>query len=316
MKRTSMVMAVTVATGLLSAGTASATGWTMSYLPIPPGSGLARVVATDGAGHYAGHSDGKLITWADGTFADHGIPAGYESVETVDENTAGSVLVNARSYPAQSRHAFVFENGGFQPLGKVSGYSNTQGLGVNNRGDVVGTVFNDIRNGSIAALWPSGDRAHPVLLNVRSLLSPVDIDHDGTVLLNEQFGGAWLWKDGVLRQLVLPNGVFEARGIAIRDGRILASTPMGDRLWTAFDTSEEVPSTMNTMALNGSGLVTGWISAPDLPKTAVVWSPGNPITRLPAPSEAYGVAVGDNGEIAGALQGGGHDNTPVVWRRG
>ncbi|MEV6911367.1 hypothetical protein [Amycolatopsis sp. NPDC051071] len=315
MKRTSMVLAATVAAGLLSVGTASATGWTMSYLPLPPvGNGIARVDATDGAGAYAGTYDGRLITWAGGTFQDHGVPAGYDTVETVDENSSGAVLGNARVYPKQQ--VFVFENGGYQFLGKVSGYFSTQGLGMNNRGDVVGSVANDPRYGSRAAFWPSGDRAHPVLLDVPPLLQPVDIDHDGTILLNEQYGGTWLWKDGVLRQLVLPEGVTESRGIAIRDGKVLASTPMGDRLWTAFDTSEEVPGNMNTTALNGSGLVTGWISAPDLPMTAAVWSPGSPITKLPAPVEAAGVAVGDNGEIAGALRGGGHDGTPVVWRRG
>ncbi|HET6290460.1 MAG TPA: hypothetical protein VFG15_27395 [Amycolatopsis sp.] len=315
MKHTSLVLAATVAAGLLSAGTASATEWTMSHLPLPSsGGGIARVTATNGAGAYAGTYDGRLITWAGGTFQEHGVPAGYATVETVDENTSTSILGNARSYPAQ--HGFVFEHGGFRFLGKVPGYANTQGLGVNNRGDVVGTVFNDPGYGSIAAFWPSGDRAHPVPLDVPPLLRPVDVDHDGTVLLNEQFGGTWLWKDGVLRQLVLPEGVHESRGIAIRDGKVLASTPLGDRLWTAFDTSEEVPGGMNTMALNGSGLVTGWTSAPGLPRTAAAWSPGGSVTTLPAPVDAYGIVVGDNGEIAGALQGGGHDNTPVVWRRG
>ncbi len=267
------------------------------------------LAATDGAGGYAGQYDGRLITWTGGTFQDHGVPAGYTAVEAVDENAPGSVLGNASAYP--NGHAFVFENGGFQFLGKVPGYYNTKGLGMNNRGDVVGTVFNDIRHGSTAAFWPSGDRTHPVLLDVPPLLTPVDIDHDGTILLNEQFGGTWLWKDGVLRQLVLPEGLRESRGIAIRDGKVLASTQLGDRLWTSSDTSEEVPGTMQTTALDGSGLVTGWIS----PRIAAVWSPGGSITTLPAPTEAYGIVVGDNGEIAGALQGNSGD-TPVVWRRG
>ncbi len=314
MKRTSLILAATVAAGLLSAGTASASDWTMSYLPLPPGGGTARLAATDGAGAYAGTYDGRLITWVGGTFADHGVPAGYETVEAVDENSSGAVLGDARVYP--SRQVFVFENGGFQFLGKVPGYANTQGLGMNNRGDVVGSVANDPRYGSRAAFWPSGDRAHPVLLDVPPLLGPVDIDHDGTILLNEQSGGTWLWKDGVLRQLVLPEGVTESRGIAIRDGKVLAATPMGDRLWTAFDTSEEIPGNMRTTALNGSGLVTGAIPPPDRPGSVpAVWSPGSSITTLPSPVDASGVLVGDNGEIAGALQGN-SGNTPVVWRRG
>ncbi|WP_236725191.1 hypothetical protein [Amycolatopsis orientalis] len=317
MKRTSLVLAATVAAGLLSAGTASASDWTMSYLPLPSGGGgTARVNATNGTGGYAGTYDGRLITWAGGTFEDHGIPAGYTSVEAVDETASGSVLGNAVSYLNGSRypdkHAFAFENGDFRFLGKVPGYYNTQALGTNDRGDVVGTVFNDIRYGSTAAFWPSGDREHPVLLDVPPLLSPVDIDQDGTILLNEQFGGTWLWKDGVLRQLVLPDGLRESRGIAIRNGKVLASTQLGDRLWTAFDTSVEVPDNMNTMALNGSGLVTGWIS----PRTPTVWSPGGPVTTLPSPGNAYGIVVGDNGEIAGTLESSGGGNTPVVWRRG
>ncbi|MFD5096170.1 hypothetical protein ACFWMR_36585 [Amycolatopsis thailandensis] len=317
MKRTSMVLAATVAAGLLSAGTASASDWTMSYLPLPPGgSGIARVNATNGAGDYAGTADGKLVTWTGGTVTDHGIPAGYLSVDTVDENASGSVLGNAVYYQDGSRypskHAFVFENGGFQFLGKVPGYSNTQAVGTNDRGDVVGTVFNDIRYGSTPAFWPSGDHAHPVLLDVPPVLTPIDIDHDGTILLNEQYGGTWLWKDGVLRQLVLPDGLRESRGIAIRNGKVLASTQLGDRLWTAFDTSVEVPDNMSTMALNGSGLVTGWIS----PRTPTVWSPGGSVTTLPSPGNAYGTVVGDNGEIAGTLESGGSGSTPVVWRRG
>lgn len=317
MKRTSMVLAATVVAGLLSAGTASASDWTMSYLPLPPGgSGTARVAGTNGAGGYAGTSDGKLITWDGGTFADHGIPAGYTSVEAVDENASGSVLGNAVFYSEGSRypnkHAFAFENGGFRFLGKVPGYHSTQALGANDRGDVVGTVFNDIRYGSTAAFWPSGDREHPVKLDVPPLLTPVDIDQDGTILLNEQFGGTWLWKDGVLRRLVLPEGLRESRGIAIRNGKVLASTQLGDRLWTAFDSSEQVPGNMYTMALNGSGLVTGWVS----PRTPTVWSSGGPVAALPSPGSAYGTVVGDNGEIAGTLEGGGNDGIPVVWRRG
>ncbi|WP_410666291.1 hypothetical protein [Amycolatopsis sp. lyj-84] len=315
MKRTSLVMAATVAAGLLSAGTASASEWTMSYLPLPPGGAAARVTTTDGAGGYAGTYDGRLITWAGGTFQDRGLPAGYTSVEAVDENASGSVLGNAVYYPEGSRypgkHAFAFENGGFRFLGKVPGYHNTQALGTNDRGDVVGTVFNDIRYGSTAAFWPSGDREHPVLLDVPPLLSPVDIDQDGTILLNEQFGGTWLWKEGVLRQLVLPEGLRESRGIAIRNGKVLASTQLGDRLWSSIDTSEEIPGGMYTTALNGSGLVTGYIS----PRTPAVWSPGGTITTLPAPIQGHGVVVGDNGEVAGALQGG-YENAPVVWRRG
>ncbi|MEV7553935.1 hypothetical protein AB0N89_30325 [Amycolatopsis sp. NPDC089917] len=316
MKRTSLVLAATVTAGLLSAGTASASGWTMSYLPLPPGgSGTARVAGTNGAGGYSGTADGSLVTWAGGTFADHGVPAGYTRVEAADENASGSVLGSAVYYSAGShypgKHAFVFENGGFQFLGKVPGYYNSQALGTNDRGDVVGTVFNDIRSGSTAAFWPSGDREHPVKLDVPPLLSPVDIDQDGTILLNEQFGGTWLWKDGVLRQLVLPEGVRESRGIAIRNGKVLASTQLGDRLWTAYDTSQEVPGGMSTMALNGSGLVTGWIS----PRIPTAWSPGAPVTALPSPGNAYGTVVGDNGEIAGTLEGG-IDGIPVVWRRG
>ncbi|GAB3737530.1 hypothetical protein GCM10027598_64930 [Amycolatopsis oliviviridis] len=311
-----MILAATVAVGLLSAGTASASDWTMSYLPLPPGGrGTGRVTGTNGAGDYSGTADGKLVTWTGGTVADHGIPAGYFKVDAADENASGSVLGSAVFYPDGSRypskHAFVFENGGFQFLGKVPGYTNSQGHGTNDRGDVVGTVFNDIRRGSTAAFWPSGDHAHPVLLDVPPVLTPVDIDQDGTILLNEQFGGTYLWKDGVLRQLVLPEGVRESRGIAIRDGKVLASTPLGDRLWTAFDTSQEVPGGMYTTALNGSGLVTGWVS----PRTPTVWSPGGPVTALPSSGNAYGTVVSDNGEIAGTLEGG-IDGIPVVWRRG
>ncbi|WP_410658988.1 hypothetical protein [Amycolatopsis sp. lyj-112] len=315
MKRTSMVLAATVAAGLLSAGTASASEWTMSYLPLPAGGAAARVTATDGAGSYAGTYDGGLITWAGGTFEDHGIPAGYTSVEAVDENASGSVLGNAVSYPNGSRYpdkrAFAFENGGFQFLGKVPGYYNTLAIGMNNRGDIVGEVFNDIRYGSTAAFWPSGDRAHPVLLDVPPLADPVDIDHDGTILLNDQINGPALWKDGVLQRLVLPEGVRDARAVAIRDGKVLGANSSVNWLWTAFDTSVEIPGNMQTTALNGSGLVTGWIS----PRIPTVWSPGGPITTLPVPLEGYGVVVGDNGEIAGQL-GGNFDNTPVVWRRG
>ncbi|WET80791.1 hypothetical protein P3102_06020 [Amycolatopsis sp. QT-25] len=56
------------------------------------------------------------------------------------------------------------EQGGHKLPG--SGYANTRGLGVNDCGDVVGTVFNDPRYGSTAAFRPSGDRAQPVLLDV------------------------------------------------------------------------------------------------------------------------------------------------------
>ncbi|OXM49295.1 hypothetical protein CFP75_19400 [Amycolatopsis alba DSM 44262] len=311
-----MVLAATVAAGLLSTGTASASDWTMSYLPLPPGgSGTARVAGTNGAGGYAGTADGRLVTWNGGTVVDHGVPDGYTRVEAADENASGSVLGSAVYYSEGShypgKHAFAFENGEFQFLGKVPGYYNSQALGTNDRGDVVGTVFNDIRYGSTAAFWPSGDREHPVKLDVPPLLSPVDIDQDGTILLNEQFGGTWLWKDGVLRQLVLPDGLRESRGIAIRNGKVLASTQLGDRLWTAFDTSQEVPSGMSTMALNGSGLVTGWVS----PRIPTAWSPGDPVTALPSPGNAYGTVVGENGEIAGTLESG-IDGIPVVWRRG
>ncbi len=315
MKRTSMVLAATVAAGLLSAGTASASGWTMSYLR-PPGGDAIRVVGTDGAGSYAGHSNRGLLTWSGWMVRNHGFPAGYDTVEAVDENTSKAILANGYASSTATKRSFVFQNGAFQLLEKVPGYAQTVVTGMNNRGDIVGRVYNDPRYGSWAAFWPAGDRAHPVLLDSPPLLGPVDIDHDGTILMQEQLGGAWLWKDGVARQLVLPEGVREARAIAIRDGKVLADLQGGQRLWTAHDTSIPVPETMTVTALNGSGLLTGCLRTMGTDTIPAAWTPGGPVETLPAPSSGCGAIVSDNGEIMGTLQDDDYYDKLVVWRRG
>lgn len=315
MRRTSMVLAATVAAGLLSAGTASASDWTMSYLPTPGGDAL-RLVATDGAGSYAGHFDGGLLTWSGGAVHNHGIPAGYNTVDTMDENASGTVLLNSYAISTRTRRSFVFENGAFQALENVPGYSQTRVTGINDRGDIVGTVFNDPRYGSWAAFWPGGDRAHPVRLDSPPLLSPVDVDHDGTILMQEQGGGTWLWKDGVARQLVLPDGIRESRALAIRGGKVLADLEGGPRVWTASNTSVRVPSGMTANALTSSGQVAGCMRTPDYSTIPAVWSLGGQVETLPAPSRGCATIAGENGEVAGTLPEHGPYDTPVVWRRG
>ncbi|WP_410583057.1 hypothetical protein [Amycolatopsis sp. lyj-108] len=315
MKRTSLVLTATVAAGLLSTGTASATDWTMSYLPVPYGT--VQVVATDGTGSYAGHSEYGLLTWSGGTVQNHGIPAGYDRVVTVDENASRSILMDGYANPTRTYRSFVFENGGFQLLGKVPNYAQTRVVGMNDRGDVVGSVHNDPRFGSRAAIWPVDDRANPVLLDSPPLLDPVDIDHDGTILMQEQGGSTWLWKDGVARQLVLPEGVRESRALAIRDGKVLAGLQGGDRLWTAYDTSVPVPDSMTAVSLNRSGLVTGCLRTPDFSTVPALWSPGGAVETLPAPSPGCGALVGENGEVMGSVRDDSSPNhKPVVWRRG
>ncbi|MEU3626329.1 hypothetical protein [Amycolatopsis coloradensis] len=315
MKRTSLVLAATVAAGLLSAGTASATGWTMSYLR-PPGGDAIRVVATDGAGSYAGHFDGGLLTWSGWRVRNHGVPAGYTTVEAVDENASKAVLANGYAISTNTRRSFVFENGGFQLLEKAPGYSQSVVTGMNDRGDIVGSVYNDPRFGSWAAFWPGGDRAHPVVLDSPPLLSPVDIDRDGTILMQEQFGSTWLWKDGVARELVLPEGIRESRALAIRDGKVLADVEGGARVWTAYDTSVPVPDGMTATALNGSGLVTGCLRTMGTETIPAAWSLGGPVETLPAPSSGCGAIAGANGEIMGTLQDDEYHDKLVVWRRG
>ncbi len=320
--RAGVLLAATMitATGLLPTGAAAAAGgWRMRFLPVPPGSPPAVVAGTDDKGSYSGHFSGPtgstVITWNQGRFRNHGVPSGFDSAVVVDENASREVAVNARTFeehPTVSRYrAFVLVGTEFQPLTAPPGYSSSDIDGINDRGDIVGSVFNDPRFGSVPVLWPAGDRAHPILLDIPGPRYPVDIDHDGTILLEETFGSTSLWKAGELRELVLPDGATESRAIAIEDGRVLAVVnPWGDHLWKAVGQSQHVPLT--TSDLNSFGLVAGVNEA-----GPAVWTEATGVTTLPSPTpQGVAVLAGDNGEIAGQLTSNEYNGKPVVWRRG
>ncbi|MEC3982751.1 hypothetical protein [Amycolatopsis sp. H20-H5] len=322
-----LITAVAAATTLstLPAEAAAAPAWAATLLPLPAGYPNASgfLTGTDGHGGYAGEfligDTSQVVTWTGGKPTVRGVPAGFEFASVRDENSSGVVLGYAIDYDTGHSQTFTLDGNGFHVLPVPAGYDSAYGVAINNRGDVLAQLVTDDPAKSATALWPALGNGPVVIPNAHRSEVAADLDEDGTILLNYDDHGAFLWKDGVSRDLTVPAGDQYLYASAIKNGSVVGSGATG-LLWRTPDDPEALPDSDSARAVNASGLIVGRQPQPSTPYGPVAaWQGTTALGRLPMPegyAKGSGYAVGDDGTIVGVTSNGPLDEggVPVVWR--
>jgi len=235
----SALVAVALAAGLLAPTTAQATAHgapacTAVALPAPAGTS-SEVTGGDVTGRYLvgrvsypDHTAGAL--WRDGQYTEidaSSIPNVQVDLHDVNRN---GVVVGERMTDYSSFHtdAFTYRDGKFTFLPALNPGDTTDALGINSRGDVVGTSVSDTRGGWAPVVWPADKPG-----TVRGLPLPAGntngalargIDEDGAVVgVVSPYppGTPYLWPaHGNPRALPVPAGSIGGETTAIQNGMV------------------------------------------------------------------------------------------------
>ncbi|WP_039794638.1 hypothetical protein [Amycolatopsis alba] len=320
-------------TTTLGVASAEATpGWQATLLPLPAGhpgtSGF--VFGTDGKGGYAGElaidDRSQVVTWRDGKPSVRGVPSGYENAHVLDQNGAGTVLLQAYGAEASMTGIFLLDDQGFHEVPAPAGYTKAHGLALNERGDVLGTASAEKTAEQVTVVWPVRG-VGPVVIPTDGETWPTDLDIDGTVLFGST-RGPYTWRNGTVEKLAVPAGYTFALPRSIRNGTVVGSADAagvngstGFR-WTSAAAPERLADSSAGFRVNGSGLIAGALTSEPSVSYGhpAVWQGPGSVAKLPLPDgfavgRAY--AIGDDGAIAGIAANGPLDEggAPVVWHR-
>jgi probable HAF family extracellular repeat protein len=192
------------------------------------------------------------------------------------DQVAGTLLVaDASQYGAflDPADAFIWQNGKMQDLGVLSGDGYSEGLGINNAGQVVG------ESQGHAFLWTAGgangDPTNPQMLPLAINGQAVGINNAASVQVvgeidmstpSETITHAFVWQNGVTQDLGTLTGGHNSTAAAINDsGRIVGWSDNSAGNTHAFLDSAGTMQDLGTLGgtfseaygINGSGLVVG-----------------------------------------------------------
>jgi hypothetical protein len=286
------------------------------------------VTGTDSRGNYSGHVNTtppyrQVVLWTNGEPRIMPPPDNVgPAVLSVDENTAGTVLVQASTPTGTDSRVFTFSGGHtgagvYHELPQPEGHHNARVSAINDRGDVVGSARRIADDHSVAVWWPASGAA-PVVIDSPDLswTGAMDVDEDGTILLSNGYRILW-WRDGEITSLHDPTNPVIGR--AVRGGRaigtFLAAEPEPPRgaVWTSPTEVRLLEGGGQAEDINAQGLVVGHLGAWRGP--AAVWQDTRLVGTLPLPPEATSATValiGDDDTIFGHAE---PDVGPVRWHR-
>jgi hypothetical protein len=281
---------------------------------------LTHVTGTNSAGDYSGYisfggSDNQLVLWTGGRGEVQPSPENVESLWPVDENAAGTVLVNTRLTPSGPTTAYLYTGGHrgagtYHALPLPVGYESATGVAINSRGDVVGRVRSPHGTRDEVAIWPVFGSG-PIVLDLPQLPAPapVDVDDDGTVLIGGGYD-AHLWRDGRLITLAATSVLTRAISNGKAVGSQLASPESRAVQWTSTGV-DYFERGVIAEDINRTGLVVGTIDSWNGP--AAVWQGTRLLGALPLPRGGESVVyhvVGDDNVVYGYVQ---PNIGPVRW---
>jgi hypothetical protein len=330
MLRSGALVAAVVLTTVLGAVPAGAEpGWHATLLPLPDGAPDASgfLTGTDGKGRYSGHfyiGDGmQVITWDRGEPTLRGAPPGHSWPSAVEQNSVGTVLVGALDDETGASAIFTLDDQGYRQVEPPAGYTSASAVAINDRGDIVGTAWTDDSTKQVTVLWPVLG-VGPVVIPSGVDVYPTDLDDDGTILFSSP-GRGYLWRQGQVEDLAVPDGFDAIYASAIRNGAVVgyATSRTADVtgfLWSTPQAPKQLDGSGGAHAINKSGLIAGKLP-PDLGSAygpPAVWRQTAFLGKFPMPdgyARGLTYAVGDDGAIVGfasnrPLDEGG---APVVW---
>ncbi|WP_405955616.1 hypothetical protein [Streptomyces phaeochromogenes] len=298
--------------------------WTPAILPLPAGALTGEVVAADGSGGYAGtisygadsEEGGRAVLWKNGEFTDYGNLADPEYqnwVTVVGVNDAGTVAGTAYRQVDGLPSAIRSRNGRMERLPELPGADASMTEGINDHGDIVGAVETTVDGGPHwnPVVWPADKPGTVVELTglPDAEAVAVGIDQDGTVLVevDHDFGRVpYLWKDGEVRKLPLPDGAYDVITRGISNGRVIGqvSYETGDDsrsvLWDRDGRPEVVERGEDVSGINSDGRIVGRTDDPSWREFGVWQGTTLGSTLSYAPDHGLELAVSsDDGTVAG-----------------
>ncbi|MCW6006346.1 hypothetical protein K1W54_17450 [Micromonospora sp. CPCC 205371] len=225
-------------------------------LPMPDAQEFAGYVAADPTGRYAVGSvaerDGSTrpVLWTDEK--PRVLTVRAKSAEARDVNAAGVVVGSATAENGRE-FAWVYRDGRVSEL-KAPGLSGSvMALAINERGDVLGNVWNP--KTSTTVVWQGDDLGAVVRVRMSAGAGPRDIAEDGTLVGGSQAdasarpGRPMAWAlDGTPEPLDLPEGFTRGQATAVRGGWAIG--------WVS---PERAPSALTPVLWElATGAVTAW----------------------------------------------------------
>ncbi len=222
--------------------------------------------------------DGRAFVWENGLFSDLGNLANLEgfSSEAFDINDSGQIVgrsqVNSLDPFGNSfspNHAFLWENGTMTDLGTFGGV-NSSAFGINNRGQVVGSVENNSGE-ERAFLWQDGMITDLGTLGGSTSVAVRINDSSQIVGGAETSSGnqhAFLWENGVITDLGTLGGSSSSAFDLNNSGQVVGHADLEGSfnhhafLWqdgtmTDLGTLDDLP-TSEANGINNAGQVVGY----------------------------------------------------------
>lgn len=271
--------AMTQATAATTAPGASPTActWKRTVLPLPTGSTIGEVRATDhqgGAAGFRGTAENQwkaVASWKGDAFTGYGTPAVGVTPEVIDQNRAGTILVDQMwawitgppVYTAQVSRAGKLEN-----LPKPTGYTHTKALDIADDGDILGYAFNVTSGsdpGKTLARWPA-DRPTEVetLTGMPTDAYVLDADDDGSVLYATRgWRQHFLLRDGKAVALKGLKGLSGSQAQVVSNGRVVGEGTYNGKdvgvLWDRDGTVKILPNSTSDIdyQINRNGTIIG-----------------------------------------------------------
>jgi probable HAF family extracellular repeat protein len=239
----------------------------------------------------------RPFLWAKGRMRDLGLPGDEGSVEDIDINAHGRVVLTLTGFGVALQGVALWEGGRVRVLKGIS-----EAHAINDEGWIVGDVAvgDEIMGGRRAVLWRKGAITRLRAPGVKGS-SATDINERGQVVgRTETPSYAFLWEKGKLARIG-PRGAWAE---AVNDrGQVLLGASAGSQLlyrlllWRGGNVTSLGTGVASEM--NERGQVVG-ASEYDLPQP-LLWQGGR-VTRLPLlPGTRYGgaVALNERDQIVG-----------------
>jgi probable HAF family extracellular repeat protein len=274
----------------------------------------------DAVGVSSALPSGHAVLWTGGGIAE--IP-GLSTAVAI--NNRGQIVGDG-VVPSGDLHGFVFERGVLTDLGTLPGLPASRVADVNERGDIAGISYQSGGSELEMVLWVGGAIQD---------LGPLPLGEGVVKAINErrQIVGysqnpsvtrAWVWQEGVVTMLPLPDGARDSFAWDINDRGDIVGVAIGDLathavLWPAGGGVIDLgtlPGHSGSWAqgVNNRGQVVGWSADAD-GYHAFLWRAGTMVEldTLPGHTQAAASAISDAGAIVGESIAADFSRRATMW---